>query len=156
MRIKNSLACFALLNALAVSANAGDAAADQVRSAEQAFAATMAARDHDAFSHHIADDAVFFDGDKAIRGKAAVVAAWKAFFERTSPPFSWTPEYVEVLDSGALAHSSGPIFNPEGKRVGTFNSVWRRDSDGAWRVVFDKGCNACDCAKKEAAGAGGH
>jgi ketosteroid isomerase-like protein len=149
MRIKNSFACFALLSAFAVSANAADKSADQVRSAEQAFAATMAARDHDAFSQHIADDAVFFDGEKAIRGKAAVVAAWKAFFERTSPPFSWTPEYVEVLDSGALAHSSGPIFNPDGKRVGTFNSVWRREPDGVWRVVFDKGCDVCDCKEEK-------
>jgi ketosteroid isomerase-like protein len=31
--------------------------------------------------------------------------------------------------------------------MGTFNSVWRRESDGSWKVVFDKGCDACDCAK---------
>jgi ketosteroid isomerase-like protein len=108
----------------------------------------MAARDHEAFTRHLAEDAVFFDGDKVIRGKAAVAAAWKAFFERTNAPFSWTPETVEVLDSGGLAHSSGPVFDPEGKRVGTFNSVWRRDPDGVWRVVFDKGCKVCECEQR--------
>ena len=147
MRVLSLIAALVLCAFTAPNA-AADAAAEQVRSAEQAFAGTMAARDHAAFSRHIAEDAVFFDGEKAIRGKAAVIAAWKAFFERANAPFSWAPETVEVVDSGALAHSSGPVLDPTGKRVGTFNSVWRREPDGVWRVVFDKGCNVCDCAKE--------
>jgi ketosteroid isomerase-like protein len=151
MSIKISLTCF-----IALAAFAGAAAADrttlaeEVLGAEQAFAATMVARDHAAFTRHLAVDAVFFDGEKAVRGKAAIATAWKVFFERPNPPFSWTPESVEVLDSGALAYSSGPVFDPKGKRVGTFNSVWRREPDGAWRVVFDKACSACDCMKAQA------
>ena len=47
---------------------------------------------------------------------------------------------VEVLDSGTLALSTGPVLDPDGRRVGTFSSVWRREADGAWLVVFDKGC----------------
>jgi ketosteroid isomerase-like protein len=150
MGIKTSLTWI-----IALAAFAGAAAADQatlaqeVRSAEQAFAATMAARDHAAFARHLAEDAVFFDGEKPVRGKAAVATAWKAFFDGPNPPFSWTPENVEVLESGGLAYSSGPIFDPKGKRVGTFNSVWRREPSGTWRVVFDKGCNACDCTKTQ-------
>ena len=120
----------------------------QVRDAENAFAATMAARDHKAFATFIADDAVFF-GQKSIRGKAAVVAAWKGFYEKPDAPFSWRSESVEVLDSGQLAHSSGPVFDPKGEQVGTFNSVWRREQDGRWKVVFDKGCDACNCAQPE-------
>jgi ketosteroid isomerase-like protein len=150
MSIKTSLtSCIALV--IFASAAAADRAtlAQEVRETEQAFAATMAARDHAAFTRYLAEEAVFFDSDKAIRGKAAISAAWQAFFEGPNPPFSWTPENVEVLDSGALAHSSGPIFDPNGKRVGTFNSVWRREADGAWRVVFDKGCSACACTKSD-------
>jgi ketosteroid isomerase-like protein len=148
---------YLILVALAgASSQAADdnAVADQVRDAERAFAASMAKRDQAAFREHIAEEAVFFDGEKPTRGKAAVVAAWQAFFERSTAPFSWEPETVQVLDSGTLAHSSGPIFNPEGKRVGTFNSVWRRETDGKWRVVFDKGCDACNCPKKKAPAAG--
>jgi ketosteroid isomerase-like protein len=118
----------------------------QVRDAENAFAATMAARDHKAFATFIAEDAVFF-GNDAIRGKAAVVDAWKGFYEKPQAPFSWRSEDVQVLDSGQLAHSSGPVFNPKGERVATFNSIWRRESDGRWKVVFDKGCDACKCAQ---------
>lgn len=153
MNIKASLTCFAALAIFAGSANADRATlTKEVRDAEQAFATTMAARDHAAFTSHLAEDAVFFDGEKATRGKAAVAAAWKAFFDGPKAPFSWTPENVEVLDSGALAYSSGPVFDAKGKRVATFNSVWRRESDGTWRVVFDKGCTACaDCAKAQVA-----
>jgi ketosteroid isomerase-like protein len=44
-----------------------------------------------------------------------------------------------------LALSSGPVRDASGRRVGTFNSVWRREGDGRWRVVFDKGCRVCEC-----------
>jgi ketosteroid isomerase-like protein len=50
-----------------------------------------------------------------------------------------------VLASGTLALSSGPVYDPDGKRAGTFNSTWRKEADGRWRVVFDKGCPPCDC-----------
>jgi ketosteroid isomerase-like protein len=123
--------------------------ARQVREAESAFADTMAKRDLEAFATHLDDEAVFFGGKSALRGKAAVVASWKAFFDGPAAPFSWKPESVEVLDSGKLAHSSGPVLDPQGKRVATFNSIWRRGEDGRWRVVFDKGCEACECTAKQ-------
>ena len=119
----------------------------QVRDAENGFAATMAKRDYQAFATFIAPDAVFFGSKEAYRGKAAVVASWKGLYEKPDAPFSWRSESVEVSESGTLAHSSGPVFSPKGERMGTFNSVWRRESDGSWKVVFDKGCDACDCAK---------
>lgn len=152
MSLKTSLTAVV---ALAAFATAAAAAADrttltqEVRDAELSFAATMAARDHAAFTRHLAEDAIFFDGEKPVRGKAAIAASWKAYYEGPNPPFSWHPENVEVLDSGTLAYSSGPVIDPKGKRVGTFNSVWRREADGTWRVVFDKACSACDCTKKQ-------
>ena len=121
--------------------------AAQVRAAETAFAASMAARDHAAFTAHLADEAVFFGRQGPLRGKTAVAAGWKRFFEGPKAPFSWAPETVEVLASGNLALSSGPVRDPEGRATGTFNSIWRREADGRWRVVFDKGCPPCDCGK---------
>ena len=44
-----------------------------------------------------------------------------------------------VLDSGSLAPTSGPVTLPDGSEAGRFNSVWRLDADGEWRVVFDRG-----------------
>jgi ketosteroid isomerase-like protein len=102
----------------------------------------MAGRDHDAFTSFLSEEAIFFAGQAAIRGREAVAEAWKPFFDGPQAPFSWEPDIVEVLDSGTLALSSGPVKDPEGNITGTFNSIWRREPDGTWRVVFDKGCSA--------------
>lgn len=124
----------------ATSGGAGPDLAAQVRAAEAAFARSMADRDHTAFVAHLADDAIFFAGNGVVlRGRQAVAAAWKAYYEGPKAPFSWQPETVEVLASGTLAHSSGPVFAADGRRIATFNSVWRLEGDGRWRVVFDKG-----------------
>jgi ketosteroid isomerase-like protein len=82
-----------------------------------------------------------------MRGKAAVVAGWKRFFDDTTAPFSWKPAEVEVLASGTLGMTSGPVFDPQGRRIGTFNSIWQRQRDGSWKVIFDKGCPPCECPK---------
>jgi ketosteroid isomerase-like protein len=137
---------FALSVATAAHSETLEQLTQQVRDTENAFAATMAARDLKAFATFIAEDAVFF-GNEALRGKAAVVEGWKGLYEKPQAPFSWRSEEVQVLDSGKLAHSSGPVLNSKGERVATFNSIWRRESDGKWKVVFDKGCEACKCAE---------
>jgi len=116
---------------------------EQVRQAETAFAKTMADRDHAAFESFLADEAVFFGNTRVMRGKAAVAEGWKQLYQGPAAPFSWRPENVEVLDSGKLALSSGPVFDPSGKQFGTFTSIWRREADGKWRIVFDKGCDIC-------------
>ena len=68
--------------------------------------------------------------------QAQVLAAERAFAQA---PFSWAPDQVDVLADGSLAHSSGPVLNPTGTAVARFNSVWRQEAPGVWRVVFDKG-----------------
>jgi uncharacterized protein (TIGR02246 family) len=139
-----------LLLASGVTGAAADTAAleDQVKAAERAFAKTMADRDHTAFATFLADDAVFFSGQQPVRGRNAVVAAWAKLYEGPVAPFSWDPEVVQVLDSGTLALSSGPVKAANGNVVGQFNSVWRREPDGRWLVVFDKGCDVCECATR--------
>ena len=53
-----------------------------------------------------------------------------------------------MLDNGTLGMTSGPVLDPTGKRTGTFTSVWRREKDGSWKIILDKGCPRCDCATK--------
>ena len=119
----------------------------QVADTERAFARTMADRNHAAFVAFLAPDAIFFSGAKPLRGRQAVADAWKRFYDKPEAPFSWKPETVEVLDSGTLALSSGPVFDPAGKNVATFTSIWRLEAPGTWRIVFDKGNDVCDCPK---------
>ncbi len=114
----------------------------QVWQAELAFARTMAARDLQGFSNYIAEEAIFFNGNVVLRGKAKVVAQWASYFKEKDAPFSWQPDQVEVLDSAKLALSTGLVRDTQGKVFARFNSVWRLEADGKWRVVFDKGSPA--------------
>lgn len=131
-----------LLGALA---SAGAVAQDletlrrQVWAAECEFAATMARRDLPAFERHLSESALFFTGPQPLRGKAAVAAGWRRFYESADAPFSWEPDQVEVLGDGTLAHSTGPVRSPKGELIGRFFSVWRMEPGGQWRIVMDRG-----------------
>jgi ketosteroid isomerase-like protein len=116
----------------------------QVFDTERAFARTMADRDLGAFASLISDEAIFFSSTQALRGRPEIVERWKKFYEKSKAPFSWEPEKVEVLDSGTLALSTGPVHDPDGKLIGTFTSIWRQERPGQWRTVFDKGCDVCE------------
>jgi len=141
--------CAALFTGSCLSSDAPAmfALQQQVTDTERAFAKSMAQRDFEAFVTFLSDEAVFFAGETPLRGKQVVADTWKPFYEGQEAPFSWEPEHVEVLESGTLALSSGPVFDPQGKQVATFNSVWRLESNGEWRIVFDKGNAACNCAE---------
>jgi len=112
---------------------------EEVFAAERAFARTMAERDFAAFGRYVAADCVFFSGSMPLRGRAAVLAAWKPFFDGAQAPFSWEPDQVEVLASGDLALSTGLVKDPAGVVSARFNSIWQRQGDGRWLVIFDKG-----------------
>ena len=141
--------CVALLAACAATAPRPSNAdlQRQVADTERAFAKTMADRNHAAFVAFLADEAIFFTGPKPLHGKDEVAAAWKRFYEKPDAPFSWAPETVEVLASGTLAISSGPVRDASGKLFATFSSIWRQEAPGVWRIVFDKGNEVCDCPK---------
>jgi ketosteroid isomerase-like protein len=119
-----------------------NAATKQVIAAEQGFAQNMADRDFKTFVTFLSPDSVFFSGADVARGSAAVASKWQSYFVGHEAPFSWTPDHVEVLASGNLALSTGPVFQNH-KIVGRFNSIWRLESANTWRIVFDKGEAVC-------------
>jgi len=121
---------------------------NEVTEVEIAFAKTMADRNFSAFLSFVADDAVFLNGGKPLRGKLAIAAHWKGFFTEQLAPFSWRPDLVEVVGSGRLAQSIGAVTSPDGKIVARFYSTWRLEPDGSWRVVLDDGYDVCNCPAK--------
>jgi ketosteroid isomerase-like protein len=120
-------------------------AAEQVRTTELAFAKTMADRDFPGFVTHLSSEAVFFDEKSVKHGAGEIAAAWKPLFGASAAPFAWAPDRVEVLASGTLALSTGPV-TVGGKVVGRFNSIWRLEAPNTWRIVFDKGESVCAAA----------
>ena len=105
MKLRAALVCALVVAGQAASAQAGTPQGWQaeVFAAERAFAKSMADRDFAAFGRLVASDTLFFGNAKVHRGRDAVLAAWKGFFDGPRATFSWEPDQVEVLDSGQLA-----------------------------------------------------
>lgn len=117
--------------------------AAEVRVAEAAFAQTMVDCDLEAFKSTLDPEAVFFGNGVVQRGRDEIVRAWRVFFMADKEPFTWKSETVEVLNSGYLAHRSGPVYDKKGLKVATFHTIWRKSPSGRWLVIFDKGCEEC-------------
>lgn len=71
----------------------------------------------------------------------------------TGPParkLEWAPMYGDVSRAGDLGYDTGPSANSdltekrEPTRYGYFFSIWKKQADGAWRVVLDVGTQAPD------------
>jgi ketosteroid isomerase-like protein len=115
---------------------------DQVVATERAFAKTMADRDFKAFQQFLSSEAIFFSGSTVEHGPAEIEATWQPYFKGPGAPFTWVPDNVQVVPSGKLALSTGPVY-VDGKEVSRFNSVWRLEGTNTWRIVFDKGEAVC-------------
>ena len=119
--------------------------ADEVRCREVGFSQSVESQDRELFASFIDPDARFV-GNKVDRSPEAIAEAWSVFFTGDLPAIKWRPQFIEVLESGDLALSRGPYRivdkNEQGEAReawGTFNSVWRRNDDGEWLIVFDAG-----------------
>jgi ketosteroid isomerase-like protein len=137
----------AAITSLLFSAALADTAAD-VRCREIGFSKSVEQQDLSAFASFVDSDARFV-GTQVLRGSDEVTEAWSVFFAEEGPTIKWRPQIIEVLKDGKLALSRGPYHttyeDAEGNTVeswGTFNSVWRLNEDGVWRVVFDAGSPA--------------
>jgi ketosteroid isomerase-like protein len=66
---------------------------------------------------------------------------------RPSLTLNWAPVYGDVAQAGDLGWNTGPTLiedtSPEKKpaRHGMFFSVWKKQSDGNWRVALDLGAD---------------
>lgn len=148
IRMRRRSGCLPVLGAIALSlavvptqasAQFDGPDAEVVRAREIAFAQTMADRDIEAFVTFISPEAVFFNGNRPLRGHEGILEDWARYFDAEIAPFSWRPDLVQVLESGELALSSGPVLSAAGEPGGRFNSIWKKHSDGQWYVIFDKG-----------------
>lgn len=116
----------------------------EILEAEKAFAETAAQKDlAAAFLEFAAEDAVLNRNDEIIQGREAM----KEYFSRSTLKnvrLAWTPDFVDVSDDGTLGYTYGPYtfeaYTQDGDTVkaeGLFHTVWKRQSDGSWRFVYD-------------------
>ena len=151
MMMRTLISAVACLAATTAVADPGD----DVRCREIGFSQSAENRDMQAFRAFIDADARFVSNE-VLRGVDAVTEAWAVFFTDPGPTIKWRPAVIEVLENGTLALSRGPYRvtsqNADGNIVeswGTFNSIWRVNDDGQWRVVFDAGSPAASAPDDE-------
>ncbi len=114
---------------------------------EASFADAVARHDESAFAEHLAEGAVFINGQPPhLHGRGEILQGWRTIIEGKPLILRWHPEFVAVGGDGRTALSRGPFtmenadLNPEARfRIGVFQSVWTLAEDGRWRVMFDGG-----------------
>jgi ketosteroid isomerase-like protein len=115
---------------------------------EQSFARSVAEHDAVAFAAHVAENAAFGAGTlQPDRGRDAIAKRWAGLIKGKQVALRWYPTRVTMAPGvDDVAWSSGPslveVFDPKAKHrylIGAFHSVWHKDADGAWRVLFDDG-----------------
>jgi len=114
---------------------------------ELSFAQSVANHDAKAFAEHVGQDAAFDAGGAApTRGRVAIVQAWAPIVEGKGVRLEWYPTRTTIGGVGDIAWSTGPALiehlAPGAKQhylLGQFRSVWHKDADGVWRVLFDDG-----------------
>jgi ketosteroid isomerase-like protein len=131
----------------------------EVWARELGFARAVSEHDAAAFPGFVAQGAVF--GAKRPnpqRGRDAVVAAWSGIVAGKELRLAWYPRMVAIGGEPDIAYSSGPALyeslEPEAKprfHIGGFQSIWHRDADGTWRVLFDDGLDPRPASEAEVA-----
>ena len=116
----------------------------EIAEAEAGFAA-MAEQEGvaSAFLAYAAADAVLMRNNAVVIGKEAI----RKRFEDNPPgdgTLSWAPDFVDVSESGDLGYTYGgyvyTTIDSTGQYVeskGVFHTVWKRQSDGSWKFVWD-------------------
>jgi len=99
----------------------------------------------EAFYFFAADSAVIKrESDTLIVGNNNI----KLYYEKKNfdenVTVNWTPDYINVSESGDLAYTYGnyswKFKQPDGTNEeykGVFHTVWKRQADGNWKYVWD-------------------
>ena len=113
----------------------------QMVNSEKSFAAYASSTGiTEAFLKYLDDSAVVFERGKILNGKQV----WRQR-KTDNMELKWYPEFADIAVSGDLGYTTGPSEfrvkkgseTPDHK--GYFNSVWRKNNSGEWKVVLDMG-----------------
>jgi uncharacterized protein (TIGR02246 family) len=105
------------------------------------------AKDLDRYVSFYADDAVLlWPGTPMIIGRATIRKFMRVFFSMPEFSLSFETSRVEVSPAGDFAYTCGTnkvtLVDPNGRKMkdsGKYLTVYRKQSDGTWKVVADMG-----------------
>lgn len=129
-----------LLTAALSAAQTGSAA---LLKADRDFAQAVAEKGLDGWMEFMAESSVRL-GSPPVVGKDAIRTAMAKTFANVK--LKWTPTHAELFKGGDLGYTVGnyEAIRPsqKGESVtarGTYLTVWQKQPDGSWKVVWDGG-----------------
>ena len=101
--------------------------------------------DEERFVSFFAEGARFLPPDSPqATGEAAIRETYSEMANLPGFAVSWQANFADVSSSGDLGYSVGTFEftadGPNGRpmtRTGTYGTVWRKQTDGQWKVVLD-------------------
>ena len=141
-----------ILGALTVSACPPQAAPDQsataataIRAADAAWLKAFASRDTTAAVAAVeSTGSVMAPNAPIATGPQAIKGLFEGFYALPNMTIHWEATDAQAAHSGDVGYSRGAydlsFTNPKGKAVtehGKYATVWRKQSDGGWKVVLD-------------------
>jgi uncharacterized protein (TIGR02246 family) len=118
-----------------------------IRKLEDKAREAAKAKDLDRYVSFYADNAVLlWPGAPMVTGRAAIREFMRVFFSMRDFSLSFETAQVEVSRAGDFAYTCGTnkvtLMDPNGKKMkdsGKYLTVYRKQSDGTWKVVADMG-----------------
>ncbi len=84
------------------------------------------------------------NNDSLIIGRAAIKHYYESDPLYSKANVTWSPDFIEVSESGDMAYTYGRYIwtslDSSNKKVeyrGVFHTVWKRQSTGEWKYVWD-------------------
>jgi ketosteroid isomerase-like protein len=98
-----------------------------------------------AFLAYAAEDAVLMRNNKLVIGKENLSELFESQASKANDEkLIWKPDFVDVSTSGDLGYTYGQFTYSFTDSTGTtieskgvFHTVWKRQTDGSWRFVWD-------------------
>jgi uncharacterized protein (TIGR02246 family) len=118
-----------------------------IRELEDKAREAAKAKDLDRYVSFYADDAVLlWPGVPMVTGRLAIREFMRVFLSMPDFSLSFETAQVEVSRAGDFAYTCGTnkvtLMDPNGKKMkdsGKYLTVYRKQSDGTWKVVADMG-----------------
>ena len=131
----------------AVAQNSSDKAAPLLQ-ADRDFNAATSARGLEGWMEFMSDDSVL-QRDKVYAGRDAIRAEMAQDFASPDTKLTWKPTSGQMFDSGAMGFTTGDwefrSKDPKGNKVavkGQYLTVWKKQKDGSWKVLWDGGASS--------------
>jgi ketosteroid isomerase-like protein len=101
--------------------------------------------DLEGFISFLDDEVVwYFCNIPAMKGKDAVHSFCKKLVENKTFNFTWTPERIEVSNSGDMGYTYGTYkvitsgsSTQQQEIIHNYATIWRKNNAGTWKVILE-------------------